>query len=257
MADFRSLTRTKDLKLGTYVGEFATAGIGRILKGAGCEFVFFDMEHSGFSFETAKAMLRTLHDAGIATLIRPPSQQTHHLARACDIGAQGVVPPMLGTAEQARACIDAIKYPPLGRRGAAFGIAHDDYQPRSVADAIAAANAKTSFVALIETAEGVDNCEAIAATEGVDCLWVGHLDLSNSLGIPGAFDDPKFKNAVARIMAAAKANGKSVGRMPASPQEAKRLNGEGCDFICYSGDLWLYQKALGDGLSATRAAIEG
>ncbi len=257
MTDFRSLTQTKALKLGTYIGEFATPGIGRILKAAGCEFVFFDMEHSGFSFETAKATLRVLHDAGIATLIRPPSQESHHLARACDIGAQGVIPPMLSTAGQARACIDAIKYPPVGKRGAAFGIAHDDYQPRSVADAIEAANAKTSFVALIETAEGIENCESIAATDGVDCLWIGHLDLSASLGIAGDFDNKLFKDAVARVMAAAKAAGKSVGRMPGSPQEAKRLNAEGCDFICYSGDLWLYRQALADGLSATRTAIAG
>lgn len=256
MADFKSLTRNRDLKLGTYIGEFATPGIGKILKTAGCEFVFFDMEHSGFSFETAKATLRAVHDAGIATLIRPPSQRVDHLSRACDIGAQGVIPPMLGTADQARACINAIKYWPEGNRGAAFGIAHDDYQPASVCSAMKSANAKISFVSLIETSEGVENCEEIAAIEGVDCLWIGHLDLSISLGIPGEFDNPVFENAVAQVMTAAKACGKSVGRLLGSPQEAKRMNSEGCDFICYSGDLWLYRQALQDGLSAARSAIE-
>lgn len=131
MAFFRLMTQTRSLKLGTYIGEFATPGIGHLLRNAGCEFVFFDMEHSGFSFETAKAALRTLHDAGIATLIRPPSREYHHIARACDIGAQGICPPMMSTVEQAQATIDAINYPPNGKRGAAFGIAHDDYQPRS------------------------------------------------------------------------------------------------------------------------------
>ena len=126
---------------------------------------------------------------------------------------KGSAPPMMGTAEQAQAVIDAINYPPTGTRGAAFGIAHDDYTPRSVTEAIAFANAKTSFVALIETAEGIGNVESIAALDGCDCLWIGHFDLSNSLGIPGEFDNPKFTNAVARVMAAGKANGKSVGRL--------------------------------------------
>ncbi len=256
MASFRQLTKNKDLNVGTYIGEFATPGIGRILKSAGCDFVFLDMEHSGFSFETAKAVLRTLHDAGLATLLRPPSQENHHIARACDIGAQGICPPMMSTVEQAKACIDAINYPPTGKRGAALGIAHDDYVPRTVIDAISRANDKTSFIALLETAEGVENCEKIAALEGCDCLWIGHFDLSNSLGIPGDFEHPLFFGAVERIMAAANASGKSVGRLVGSVEEAKQFNGEGCDIICYLGDIWLYHNALRDGLSAVRAAIE-
>lgn len=255
MTCFKSLTTNRDLKVGTYIGEFATSGIGAILKSAGCEFVFLDMEHSGFSFETAKAVLRNLHDAGIATLLRPPSQEIHHISRACDIGAQGVCPPMMGSVAVAQACIDAINYPPLGKRGAAFAIAHDDYMPRSVTDAITFANEKTCFVALLETVEGVENCEAIAALDGCDCLWIGHFDLSNSLGIPGEFENPLFVNAVARIMAAAKANNKSVGRLVGSAEEAKKLNDEGCDLICYLGDIWLYHNALRDGLVAVRTTI--
>ena len=186
------MIKNKDLKVGTYIGEFATPGIGQILKSAGCEFVFLDMEHSGFSFETAKAVLRTLHDAGLATMLRPPSQENHHIARACDIGAQGICPPMMSTVEQAKGCIDAINYPPTGKRGAAFGIAHDDYVPRSVIEAISHANDKTCFIALLETAKSVENCENIAALKGCDCLWIGHFDLSNSLGIPGDFEHPLF-----------------------------------------------------------------
>lgn len=251
---FSDLTQTRDLKLGTYIGEFTSPGMGPMLKGAGCDFVFLDMEHSGFSFETVKAVLRNLHDSGLATLLRPPSDATHHIARACDVGAQGIVPPMMGTAVRAQAVIDAINYPPNGTRGAAFGIAHDDYTPRSVEDAIAYANGKTSFVALIETAEGVDNVDEIAALPGCDALWIGHFDLSNSLGIPGAFDDPRFTDATARVMAAGRTHGKSVGRLVPNVDEAARCIAEGCDMICYSGDMWLYQQAVANGLAAIRKA---
>lgn len=252
MTQFRDLTQTRDIKLGTYIGEFATPGIGAILKSAGCDFAFFDMEHSGFSFGTAKAVLRSLHDAGLATMIRPPSDAGHHIARACDVGAQGVCPPMMGTPAQAQRVIDAINYPPHGTRGAAFAIAHDDYVGRPVGEAIAHANARTSFVALIETAEGVENVAEIAALDGTDALWIGHFDLSNSLGIPGGFDDPLFTGAVDRVMAAGKAHGKSVGRLVPNVAEARRCIAEGCDFICYSGDAWLYREALEQGFTAIR-----
>ncbi len=255
MASFTDLTKNRNLKLGTYIGEFSSPGIGRILAAAGTEFAFVDMEHSGFGFETVATLLRHLHDAGIATVLRPPSQEPHHLARACDIGAQGIIPPMLSTVAQAQACIDAVKYPPVGKRGCAFGIAHDDYIAMPIADAIAAANAKIGFTALIETAEGVDNSDAIAALDGVECLWIGHLDLSASLGIAGQFEDARFKDAVAQVMAAAKRHGKSVGRLAGSAEEAARLNSEGCDFICYLGDLWLLGRALREGYAAVRAEI--
>jgi 2-keto-3-deoxy-L-rhamnonate aldolase RhmA len=210
------------------------------------------MEHSGFTFETAKAVLHSLHDAGIATLLRPPSHAYHHIARACDVGGQGICPPMMGNAAQAQAVIDAINYPPVGKRGAAFGIAHDDYQTRSVDEAIAFANAKTRFVALIETAEGIENVDEIAALDGCDALWIGHFDLSNSLGVPGKFDDPLFKDAVARVMAAGKANSKPVGRLVNTTEDANRCIGEGCSLICYSGDVWLFREALQQGFAAIR-----
>ncbi len=256
MPTFRDLTENSNLKLGTYIGEFATPGIGRILAAAGCEFAFVDMEHSGFTFETAKAVLRNLHDVGIATVLRPPSRQYHHFARACDIGAQGIIAPMLGNVDEARECIDAINYPPDGKRGCAFGIAHDDYMPAPVMDTMAAANRKTVFTALIETAEGIENCEAIAALDGVDCLWIGHFDLSASLGIPGDFDSPIFAEAVGMVMAAAERNGVSVGRLVGSGEEGAQLYRDGCDFICYLGDVWLLHRALADGFDSVRAALE-
>ncbi|MEP2031338.1 MAG: aldolase/citrate lyase family protein [Paracoccaceae bacterium] len=252
MTQLKDLTATRDLHLGTYIGEFATPGIGAILKSAGCDFAFLDMEHSGFSFETAKSVLRSLQDAGLATLLRPPSHAIHHISRACDVGAQGICPPMMGTAEQAQTVIDAINYPPTGTRGAAFGIAHDDYVARSVADAITSANAKTCFVALIETAEGVENVESIAALPGCDCLWIGHFDLSNSLGIPGEFENPLFTDAIAKVMAAGKGSGKSVGRLVNTVQDGTRCIAEGCDLVCYSGDVWLFKEALQNGFANIR-----
>ena len=252
---FAALLARPGPKIGTYVGEFATPGLGRILAGAGCEFAFVDMEHSGFGFETARATLADLHAQGLATVLRPPSKRGDHLQRAADVGAQGVVAPMVNDAGEARALVAGIRYPPLGRRGVALGIAHDDFLARPPAEALADANAKVRAVALIETAAGVENVREIAAVEGIDALWIGHLDLGASLGVPGETEHPRFREAVAAVMAAARERGLPVGRVAASPAEAARLHAEGCDWLCYLGDAWLLQKALREGAAEIRALI--
>lgn len=251
----RTLLSRPGLKLGTYIGEFATPGIGELLAATGCDFAFVDMEHSGFGFDTATQVLRNLHGAGLASLLRVPSDARHHLQRAADIGAQGVILPMVGSAAQARAAIRALKYPPDGTRGVALGIAHDDYRAAPVADALAEANREICFVALIETADGLENCEAICAEPGVDAIWIGHLDLGASLGLPGAFLDPAFTAAVDRIMAAARASGVAVGQLVDNPEAAVERHRQGSDLICYSGDIWLLRKALGEGIAQIRAEL--
>ena len=114
-----------------------------------------------------------------------------------------------------------------GGRGVALQIAHDRYRPGAVKDKFAAANKRTTFFAQIETAEGVRNADAIAAVPGVDCLWVGHFDLTNFLGIPGQFEHRDFKKAMDTIINAAKKNKKSEARKRDARQSAKSAAGAG------------------------------
>src|SRR5829696_8072697 len=162
--------------------------LGHFLKGAGCDFAFIDMEHSGFSFETVKSAVRYCEAAQLPAIVRVPSKSYHHIARAADIGAEAVMVPMVDTDAEARELVSHLKYTPLGARGVALGIAHDNFRGAGpVHERLAAANERTCLFALIETASGVEHVDAIAAVEGVDGLWIGHFDLSSSLGIPGEF----------------------------------------------------------------------
>jgi 2-keto-3-deoxy-L-rhamnonate aldolase RhmA len=247
----RALMSSKELKVGNFIVEFATPGIGHILKAAGCDFAFFDMEHSGFSFETLKSAIRYFEAAGVAVIVRVPAQENDMLARACDMGAEGLIAPMISTAAQAQAMVDSVKYFPEGKRGVGLQMAHDNYRSAPVTEALANANRKTSVICLIETADGAANAEAIAAIDGVDCLWVGHFDLSVSLGIPGEFNHPKFQAAMDKIIGAAKKHSKSLGRLVANTEQGIAFNKLGFDFICYSGDVWV----LRDGLAAAAKTI--
>jgi len=251
-AALRALCGTRKLKVGHFIVEFATPGIGHILKNAGCDFVLFDTEHSGFHNETIKNAIRYFEAAALPTIVRVPSKEYHHIARALDMGAEGLMVPMVNNAGEARAILDCMKYTPEGNRGVALGIAHDNYLAGDVMKKLAATNARSTLFAQIETAEGVENAEEIAATNGVDCLWVGHFDLSCSLGIPGKFDHPKFTDAIAHTIAAGRKHGKAVGRLVPDTASGVALFQEGFDFICYSGDVWLLQAALTDAVKAIR-----
>jgi 2-dehydro-3-deoxyglucarate aldolase/4-hydroxy-2-oxoheptanedioate aldolase len=251
----KEMAATRELKLGHFVVEFATPGIGQILKGAGCDFVLFDTEHSGFGFETVKSALRYMQAADLPTIVRVPSKEYHHIARAADMGAEGIMLPMVGTAAEARHILDCMKYVPQGHRGVALQVAHDRYLPGPVMEKLAAANARTTLFAQIETRQGVENAEEIAAVDGVDCLWVGHFDLSCSLGIPGQFDHPDFIAAIAAVTKACRRRGKALGRLVPNVASGIDLHKSGFDFICYSGDVWVLQGALMEALGSIREGV--
>ena len=240
----KKLANKRSLKVGHFVVEFATPGIGQILKAAGCDFVLFDTEHSGFGYETIKSVLRYMQAADMPTIVRVPSKEYHHIARACDMGAEGIMLPMVGTAKEAGDILDCMKYTPLGHRGVALQVAHDRYKPGATMPKLAAANRFTTLFAQIETREGVDNADEIAAVDGVDCLWVGHFDLSCSLGIPGQFDHPDFLAAIETVVKACRKHKKALGRLVASVDDGVTLYDQGFDFICYWGDVWVLHAAV-------------
>jgi 2-dehydro-3-deoxyglucarate aldolase/4-hydroxy-2-oxoheptanedioate aldolase len=243
--------RDGGIAVGTFVFEFATTGIARLAAGAGAEFVVLDLEHTGWSLETLRGVLATVVPP-LVPVVRVPATEYHFIARALDVGAMGVMVPMVETADQARRIVQAAKYPPVGRRGAAFGVAHDDYRGGDILATMAAADAEGLLIAQVETAAGVAHAEAIAAVDGIDVLWVGHFDLTSSMGIPGQFDHPDFARAVRGVAAAARAHGKAAGFMCTDVASGRALLAEGFRVLAYGGDLWLYQQALREGISGLR-----
>lgn len=246
--------RDGGVAVGTMVFEFGTSGIARIAAEAGADFVIFDMEHTGWSLETVRNLMATSRAADIAPMVRIPATQSHFIARALDAGAMGLMVPMVETEMQARLIAQSAKYPPLGRRGAAFGVAHDDYSDGDIVAKMRSANDEALLIALIETAQGVENVEAIAAVDGIDVLWIGHFDLTNSMGIPGQFTHPHFVAAVTRVLAAGRQHNKAVGFMASNVEEGRALLQQGFRCLAFWGDIWIYKRALREGISGIREA---
>jgi len=228
---------------GAMVFEFFSPGMSSILANAGCRFVLYDMEHTGLGYETLKWLFASCRGLPIEPMVRVPRGEYTWLARALDLGARGVMIPMVESAEQARSIVEACRYPPAGRRGAAFGFAQCDYLGGDVGHKIAEATIRTMVIAQIETERGLEQVEAIAAVDGLDVLWVGHFDLSNFLGIPGQFDHPRFDAAMRRVAEVSRRHGKAAGFMATDSAWIERARGMGYTMIAAGTDSGLLQQA--------------
>jgi len=254
MAGIRERVMAGDAVYGAMVFEFFSSGVPAIFAHAGCEYLIYDMEHNGAGFETLKTQAAICRGLPVVPMARVPASAYHFLARALDIGMRGVMVPMVESGEQARAIAEATRYPPVGRRGAAFGFAHDGYSGGAPADKIAAANAEITVIAQIETERGLENVEEIAQVAGIDVLWVGQFDLTNFLGIPGDFEHPAFRDAVARTVAAARRNGKGLGFLATDEVWAARAREMGFNMVAVGTDQGLLMRGVASVLEAARQA---
>jgi 2-keto-3-deoxy-L-rhamnonate aldolase RhmA len=177
---------------------------------SGFDWVLIYLEHGG---TTESDLLANLHAVGAtktAALVRPQSGERLRIGRALDLGAHGIMVPRVDLPDQALEAISFMRYPPDGVRGLALStrgagageLGHTQIQ---------AVNRQLLGIIQIESRSAVEHAEEIAAIDGVDVLFVGPTDLSHSLGVPGAFDDPGYLDALRRVVAAADGAGKTTG----------------------------------------------
>ena len=229
---------------GAMIFEFFSPGMASILANAGCRFVLYDMEHTGLGFETLKWLFASGRGLPIEPMVRVPRGEYTWIARALDLGARGVMIPMVESEDHANAIVQACRYPPLGRRGAAFGFAQCDYEGGDVGEKIRRYHERTLVIAQIETERGLEQVEKIAAVDGIDVLWVGHFDLSNFMGIPAKFNDPRFDAAMRKVAAVARAHGKAAGFMATDAAWIARAREMGFTMIAGGTDTGLLELAL-------------
>lgn len=246
-----------NVAVGHMLMEFATHGVAQMLATADLDFVLIDMEHSPFTSQDVARLVAWFQATEIAPLVRVPQVQYHFIARCLDAGALGVMIPNVKTAAQAKEIVDCAKYAPLGQRGVALGGALTGYKSVSPPDFLAYSNRNTTIICQIESEEGLENLEAIAATPGVDCLWVGHFDLTNSMGIPGQFQHKRFLDGLNAVAETAQRHGLAAGIQPGSPEQAAQWMGMGYNMISYSADHAVYRAAVVEGAQRVREIAGG
>jgi 2-dehydro-3-deoxyglucarate aldolase/4-hydroxy-2-oxoheptanedioate aldolase len=232
------------IPIGHMVLEFGTRGVAQMLEVAGLDFVVIDMEHTGFSAANVADLIAWFKATTVAPFVRVPQLLHHFVARSLDAGALGIMVPNVVSGAQARALVDAAKYAPLGKRGVILGEAHTHFKSVDPSEFMAFSNQNTTLICQIESREGLDNLDEIAATPGVDVLWIGHFDLTQSLGIPGQFHNQLFLDAAKRVIETARKHGLGAGIQPNSLAQAQEWIELGFDVISYSGDLYVYLDAM-------------
>jgi 2-dehydro-3-deoxyglucarate aldolase/4-hydroxy-2-oxoheptanedioate aldolase len=238
--------------VGTMVFEFFVPALPRLIAHTGADFAIYDMEHGGVSIETLRLLAAASRGPSPLPFARVPATEYHFMAQALDAGMLGVMIPMVESPDQARKIVNSTRYPPVGRRGAGLGMAQDDYERGSTSDKIDALNARTFVMAQIESPSGLENLDAIASVEGIDCLWVGHNDLSIQMGIPGQFQSTRFQDAIKSVADVADRHGLCAGVMVGDAAGAQEWMSKGYRAVAFGADFRLYVDALATGVKAVR-----
>ena len=207
----KELLKAGKVALGMNVRLARSGDIARIAKTTGHDFIFVDTQHSLFTVESIGNIAQVAIAIGIAPLVRVRSCDDPDTQVLLDNGVTGIVFPDISTAAEARRAVDRAKYPPLGRRSVGGGYPIFDFRAMSTAQVVPALQENTLVACMIETREGLENVEEIAAVDGVDVIHVGSNDLLTALGKPGAFGCPEHIAALDRVIAAALKHGKVPG----------------------------------------------
>jgi 4-hydroxy-2-oxoheptanedioate aldolase len=217
------------------------------------DWMCFDLQHGLLSYSHLLALIPAISGTDTTPLVRVADSNPAGIGRALDAGAHGVIVPIVETAEQASAIVAACRYPPQGVRscGPMRGLMTDGFAY------LATANSEVACIAMIETATGLDNVEAIAATEGLSALFVGPADLCFGLGImPGEFTNPAFTDAIDRIVSAARNAGIAVGLFGYNPQTANAAKEQGFDFVSAGTDIAFLRQGAASALATASGQPE-
>jgi 2-keto-3-deoxy-L-rhamnonate aldolase RhmA len=242
-----SLTKALDegrSALGLGLRQMGGGEIARIALDCGYDWLFIDLEHGPMSFRTVSQIMLAALEAGIAPVVRVGGHEAFHANRVLTNGAVGVIFPHVDTAEQAAACAATCRFAPRGIRGVPAFFPQMGYVKPSLKDAVPYLNDLTKVIVMIESAEAVGNVDAIAATEGVDVLFVGASDLTVELGVPGQYRDPRVLASLDRIAEACARHGKVAGIGGIADRALLgELVAKGFRFILAGNDLDIFMPA--------------
>ncbi len=252
--DLRHKLASGTALVGTFVAT-PSAEIVEMLGLAGFDFCVLDMEHAHFGTETIAHLLRAAELRGMAAIVRIPSSAPEQIGIVLDLGAAGVMIPGVASAEEGARMVALTRYPPAGRRGAHLSTRHLRYSATAFADVVADPRARPFTVLQIESAVDRQGIEAIAGIDGLDVVFVGINDLSQSVGRGGDFDHEDVQSVVREIVAAATARGVALGLWARRPADLGRLSNRGFKFLTVSNNELMFFEAAQTMAQAAKASL--
>lgn len=237
------------------LGSWLTIGnttIAEIMCNAGLDWLVVDLEHSYMSMEQAGQLIGVINAAGVASIVRLPSNDAVLAKRLLDAGANGIIIPNIKSAEEARFAVAATRYPPNGNRGVGLGRAQK--YGRGFQEYFDWQKDGPIVWVQIEDKEAIDNVDEIFSTDGVDGFLIGPYDLSCSLGVPGDFEHPDFKAAIDAIRQAGGQHSCPAGYhlVEPDPDKLTALINDGFVVIAYSVDMRLIDVGVDSGIQRVK-----
>ncbi|MEM0482557.1 MAG: aldolase/citrate lyase family protein [Nitrososphaerota archaeon] len=252
---FLERLRAGETVLGTFV--YLNSGdVVEILGEAGLDFVIIDMEHGPFSFADAEELVRAAEAVGLTPIIRTPSSEETYILRALECGANGIQVPHVDDPETARVVVEAAHYYPEGMRGFSPYTRAGRYGAREPKEHVQTSNKDVTVIIHIESAGGVKRLPEILEKGGVDVVFLGPYDLSQSLGIPGQVRSPEVTNLIEKAVAEAKKRGVAAGTFIETAQAAAEWAAKGIQYLAYSVDVAILYRATSEIVKTARREIE-
>lgn len=244
----REKLRAGQPAIGCFLG-LGSPNVAELLGHAGFDWLVIETEHNGLDSAEVEHMLMAVSGTGAVPIVRVPSSDPVFIQRALDMGAMGVLVPLVKTANEAEAIVRATRYPPHGTRSwgplraSRYTFDNEDYFNR--------ANDNILVALILETKEAVEDVDAIAAVPGVDVLSLGPWDLSLSLGLnPLKLPLPEVEEVLERALDVGRKRGVAIGSGCNAPEQVRRLQDRGVTFISYGPDYSLIADAARAGLAA-------
>lgn len=244
--------RNGESAIGIFV-KLTDPAVPELLALAGFDFFVLDTEHVAVDREQLTNIVRAADAAGITPIVRVRENQQVEILQNLDLGYAGVQVPNVDTAQEARDLVSYVKYTPLGVRGLSPSVRACDYGTCGVQEYIDAANDNTMVISHCETKTCVENLDEVLKVEGIDVIFIGPMDLSQSYGVPGNTADPEVKAAIETVTAKTLAAGKAVGTVAGTPEAAKNLIAKGVQYILLASDQGMIVKWGKDAMGRIRS----
>lgn len=238
---FKAALASGQPQFGIWAG-FASGYAAEMVASFDYDWMLIDGEHAPNTLPTLQAQLQAVAPYRSAPVVRAVNSDPALIKQLLDIGAQTLMIPMVESAEQARALVQATRYPPHGIRGVGGGLTRATRWD-SVPNYLKTAHEQLCLIVQVESRAGVENVEAIAAVEGVDAVFVGPADLSTNLGYYGDASQPEVQQAIRRAIDATLAAGKVSGILAPQETDARRYLDWGCQFVAVGIDISLMRQA--------------
>jgi 2-keto-3-deoxy-L-rhamnonate aldolase RhmA len=236
--------------LGTMVTVFDNPEIAKILKVCGFDFFIVDCEHGNFDYSDVARMFAVGREAGISPMIRIPEVRREVVLKYMEMGAKGILLPNTETVEQAKALVTYSKYYPMGNRGVSLLRPHTGFEKiDSATEYMKRVNDENILMLQIESPVAVERIDDLLAVEGIDAAFVGPNDLSQSMGIMGQYDNPRFIEAIDRVIAAAKKANKFSGIHMMSVETLEPWIAKGMTLNFWSNEVIMLMNAAKAGLA--------